>query len=311
MKEFIIDEVKNMDAIIEHEDYDALKECIIKTRKEVSEEYNNGRESLNEKIMLFLDHFRILVSEYVKKRNFSFLFGRHIGYMEGVNSVLENDIKSAYNAKIVSELKNLSSAHFDEIIRILYYEDAVRHGVLAEKVGVDKSTLTGIMDKLEKSEYIVSVRPGKFKYYYLSDSGKKYYIENQKKMIKPEDNIDIKLNDLLYSLSKTSDYDDKFDYVLDQLRKHKYKMDSEKSVKQPKPAKQTIQTKEQFSELLKKVYRNSNIRSADASANTIRFSSKFRVYLTANADHSSESDESLEDLEDESSILKSKEVLSH
>lgn len=64
--------------------------------------------------------------------------------------------------------------HLEDIVWILDNSTMVRHGVLAKQLGINKSTLTGIIKQIEDSGLINITPSGKYKYYSLSDSGKRF-----------------------------------------------------------------------------------------------------------------------------------------
>lgn len=81
--------------------------------------------------------------------------------MENLNAVISiiAKINTEANRLIVNELKKnsiegLVTSH-GEILNILFYEnDGVPMNVLSSKIGKDKSTLTALIKKLEKYEFI-------------------------------------------------------------------------------------------------------------------------------------------------------------
>lgn len=77
---------------------------------------------------------------------------------------------------------DLDTKYQDQIIEQLMEKEYVQHNELAQRLGISSSQLTVIMNKVEgKQQNIVSVsREGKFKYYCLTDMGRRYY-NNQHK----------------------------------------------------------------------------------------------------------------------------------
>ena len=102
--------------------------------------------------------------------NSHFILGRYVGYLDLLYKQLsykarEKAFIDEINCYSVSEIP-----HVNDIISTLYHEEGIRHGRLAEKVGIEKSTLTGIMDRLVNNKVVKFSRPGKYKYYYLTSN---------------------------------------------------------------------------------------------------------------------------------------------
>lgn len=71
--------------------------------------------------------------------------------------------------------------HFEDILFTIREQEGIRHGELAERVGIEKSTLTSIMERVIRSGTVIFSRPGKFKYYYLTEVGKRYCETHQQR----------------------------------------------------------------------------------------------------------------------------------
>lgn len=137
------------------------------------------------------------------KNRTSFFMGQFTGYMEALDEFnfiaerKENVVKSIESSKI----ENIP--HINDIIVTISKDEGIRHGSLAQQVGIEKSTLSGIMMKLEESGIVSSLRPGKFKYYYLTEVGKQYYQDHQKDMVRSA-NIDIVIEQLKSIISRSN-----------------------------------------------------------------------------------------------------------
>lgn len=109
-----------------------------------------------------------------------------IGYYSGILSVYQLYLAEHYKQAVVSEKLNSTFAetvpHFDEAISFIYKNEGVRHGKLAEALNIEKSTLSGIMDRIVEAGAATFSRPGKFKYYYLTPAGKAYYLNSRQRM---------------------------------------------------------------------------------------------------------------------------------
>ena len=109
--------------------------------------------------------------------------GYLIGYISGVLKAVE-EFTFSEEYKLERFMKESNSTliketpHIDEILETLSKTSEIRHGVLATKVGIDKSTLTPIMDKLGKLGLVSFSRIGNRKYYYLNALGKTYLNQN-------------------------------------------------------------------------------------------------------------------------------------
>ena len=109
--------------------------------------------------------------------------GYLIGYISGVLKAVE-EFTFSEEYKLEHFMKESNSTlikeipHIDEILEALCKTSEIRHGVLATKVGIDKSTLTPIMDKLGKLGLVSFSRIGNRKYYYLNALGKNYLNQN-------------------------------------------------------------------------------------------------------------------------------------
>lgn len=144
---------------------------------------------------------------YIKKeyyeQNIDFIFGKYVGELESICDRLNEKFEEAAINDAIYKNDVAEIPHVNDIISTIYHDEGIRHGVLAEKVGIDRSTLTGIMDKLVKKQIVIFSRPGKFKYYYLSKAGKKYYA-TKKYDLEANKNTEASLEQLLINISKES-----------------------------------------------------------------------------------------------------------
>lgn len=183
------------------------------------------KQSALEDLERELDLKRTLISFWAEKElvdeNPHFILGRYAGYLDLLYEQLSSKVKEkafidGINCCSVSEIP-----HVNDIISTLYHEEGIRHGRLAEKVGIEKSTLTGIMDRLVARKVVKFSRPGKYKYYYLTDIGIKYFDDNRKNL-EATTNLDALIEQLLLTLSKEeSDINGKIVKVISSLFKGK------------------------------------------------------------------------------------------
>lgn len=168
------------------------------------------------------------VKKKLVEKNVDFAFGRYIGYVDA----LYEQLAKAYKEKSFNdtlETYDISDIpHVNDIIITVKQEEGIRHGNLAEKVGIEKSTLSGIMDKLVEKGAIRFSRPGKYKYYYLTELGNSYY-EKNKMIIEAETDIDALTEQLLLALSKEDDANGKLLQIISALCKGKNVFEGYKS----------------------------------------------------------------------------------
>ena len=191
------------------------------------------KQSTLEELEKELDLKRDLISFWTEKalidEDPQFILGRYAGYLDLLYEQLSSEFeKKAFineiNCCSVSEIP-----HVNDIISTLYHEEGIRHGRLAEKVGIEKSTLSGIMDRLVSRKVVKFSRPGKYKYYYLTDIGIKYFEDNRKN-IEASTDLDALIEQLLLALSKEEyDINGKIVKVISSLFKGKNEYDGYQS----------------------------------------------------------------------------------
>ncbi len=107
-----------------------------------------------------------------EEENISFQIGR----LAGINMVFK---QMYFDNAQVTEARALcpDTKYADILIDTLADVPFMQHKQLADKLDISSSQLTQIMAKLDKSsfKFINSSKNGKFKYYSLSEIGKKYY----------------------------------------------------------------------------------------------------------------------------------------
>lgn len=114
-----------------------------------------------------------LVQKYTAEENIDYFAGVFIGLLYALEAHLFiHNLEEQAGTTLDATAKDIP--HFQEILYAIEAQDGIRHGKLAESVGIDRSTLTGIMDRIILSDAVIFSRPGKFKYYYLTELGKRY-----------------------------------------------------------------------------------------------------------------------------------------
>ncbi|MBE6741428.1 MAG: hypothetical protein E7570_03905 [Ruminococcaceae bacterium] len=130
-----------------------------------------------------------------------------VGRASGIIDILEQisntlvDYKNRLDSINDNDIKNIP--HIDNIIFNIANNEGVRHGKLSELTKIEKNNLSGLMKRIDKT-VVISVRQGKYKHYYLTDFGKKYY-ENNLKYKKTEANLDKLIEEMAITISTTED----------------------------------------------------------------------------------------------------------
>lgn len=100
----------------------------------------------------------------------------YMGLLSGVITAAEQKAWEEKEEEYYT-LTHADTKYYDMIFKELYPVDYMQHKVLAEKLSVTTSQLTNIMKRVANDEQhmIITSHQGKFKYYFLSELGKKYY----------------------------------------------------------------------------------------------------------------------------------------
>lgn len=225
-----------MENLVACEDY-ATAESRIQDDLNILREYlfSSKLEDLEEEI----ERKKASLSRLAKReqfgKNIHFLVGRYIGYLNALDdytsvAVRKKAFRDSINSYSISEIP-----HVNDIILTVMRNEGIRHGKLAECVGIEKSTLTGIMDRLVEKGAISFSRPGKYKYYYLTEIGRQYYEENRA-IIDAETDIDALTEQLLLALSKEEDINQKMVMVIRKIFEGKNAFEGYKSREHIEPA---------------------------------------------------------------------------
>ena len=89
------------------------------------------------------------------------------------NKLLQYETQSfdfEHDMKIIER----SHKHVGEVLQYLYKHMHVQHKTLRERFGIAASTLSDLMNALEKVECIEKLKCGKFTYYNLTNEGRRY-----------------------------------------------------------------------------------------------------------------------------------------
>lgn len=188
-------------------------------------------ESLQE----FVDLIKNTIFSCVKKNsiddNVYFAIGRYVGVLETLDIFLKEEIRKnrALTTVISEEAKSIP--HINDIISNIAKQPGIRHGQLAENVGIERNTLTPIMDRLFKNQLITFSRPGKYKFYYLTKAGELYnknYLANHNKF----ENINYLIEQLLIVLDNSSSPSEIVGKIMKAVYDGKHKFSGYKSKKE-------------------------------------------------------------------------------
>lgn len=129
-----------------------------------------------------------LVQRYTAQENIDYFAGVFIGLLYALEAhLLAHDLEE--RAGTVLDETAGEIPHFQEILYAIEAQEGIRHGKLAELISIDRSTLTGIMDRIVLSGAVIFSRPGKFKYYYLTELGKRYCSSHRRQHDLKQDKI--------------------------------------------------------------------------------------------------------------------------
>lgn len=160
----------------------------------------------------------------IKSENISFAIGRYYGILEAISGCVDDQVRKERALNEITVLDFEKIPHINDVVAIIASDPGIRHGELAKKVGIERNTLTSITDRLVEYDIITFSRPGKFKYYYLTELGKNYYEENLVH-IQEDMNIDFLIEQLLLVMSKSTTPDELAAKVVQSIiaGKHKFK----------------------------------------------------------------------------------------
>ncbi len=104
-----------------------------------------------------------------------------MGVLGGTTAAIQQ-LKENQNQIIEYRMLHLDTKYQDQIIEQLIDKDYVQHNQLAKNLKISTSQLSVIMNKFNaENQNVISVsRVGKYKYYCLTDMGKRYYHSKNK-----------------------------------------------------------------------------------------------------------------------------------
>lgn len=170
------------------------------------------------------------VRNEVDNDNIGFAIGRYAGIVEVFENIVVDAIRKENVIIRINESSLEEIPHIYDVILHVANNPGIRHGKLAEKVGIEKNTLTSIMDKLVDVDLITFSRPGKFKYYYLTQSGENYYNSNLEKF-NSNYSLDFLIEQMLLILSHSDKPSETVADIMKALYEGEYKFDGYKSKK--------------------------------------------------------------------------------
>lgn len=142
-----------------------------------------------DEISTMLKNLNRVLSYYIKFENTTgnihFSRGRLVGITEFLNCLLALYQKKKRNYENIEDISVAikTVSHGTDILELLSLSRGIQHKELSSAVGIDNSTLTGIMDKLINLQVVDYNKIGKFKFYYLTEIGQKYKYEMKSKQI--------------------------------------------------------------------------------------------------------------------------------
>lgn len=138
-----------------------------------------------------------LIQKYTYEKNIDYIFGCFVGMLTS----FKNQLTTEYKNQRADLIGQINVPHLEDILFAIEEQEGIRHGKLAEVIGVERSTLTGIMDRIVASGAVVFSRPGKYKFYYLTESGKEYCNKNRKRY-RPSKTIDVIVEELIELINR-------------------------------------------------------------------------------------------------------------
>lgn len=126
------------------------------------------------------------------------------GYTMALYSIMSRI--SEYKNKLI-DIKNINSSYVDDIVKVLYEKDVMKHSELSEYLHIKANNLTNIIKRIEKSsaDIFKTEKNGKYKIYYLTDNGIRY----AKKIISYEKNkrrTALQKTDTTWKMSRYEDF---------------------------------------------------------------------------------------------------------
>lgn len=168
----------NLEEAIDKADDMAFNNYIKSVESLYLEKYRSGAYEELAEIIKYQSRKAARCGAQQKRENpISYEMGRYIGVL----NLYQEVIREAYTQKNVEEamLVNMDSIpHLIDILGRINQKPGIQHARLAEVVGIDRSTLTGLMNRINETGLITYTRSGKFKYYELTVAGQKYFSEN-------------------------------------------------------------------------------------------------------------------------------------
>ena len=118
--------------------------------------------------------FAYINTKKIVDGNLDYILGTYIGYLQAMEEIAEINIRKENATKVVTEIGyDVVKKIFDMLINREY-------GLIETNIniaGIDKDNFERIMYLLVRENLIKYTRPGRYKFYYISEFGKKYYNE--------------------------------------------------------------------------------------------------------------------------------------
>ena len=118
--------------------------------------------------------FAYINTKNIVDGNLDYIVGTYVGYLQAMEEIARINIRKENATELVREIGyDIVKSVFDMLIDREYGLIETNINI----VGVDKNTQETILNLLFKENLIKYTRPGRYKFYYISEFGKKYYNE--------------------------------------------------------------------------------------------------------------------------------------
>lgn len=163
-------------AAYESDDYNAVSRYVSVAANELKSYYRNKDYQALKKSHDKLDHcFLFPRKEEETNASIGYMIGYICGILQSLEEFLISDEFEINSSLLEEKSADIESVpHVHEILKVLSTTDEVQHQSLADRIGIDKSTLTPIMERLNKLNLVSFSRIGKFKFYSVTSVGRAY-----------------------------------------------------------------------------------------------------------------------------------------
>ncbi|SDB68472.1 MarR family winged helix-turn-helix transcriptional regulator [Butyrivibrio sp. INlla16] len=177
----------------EREEYDTLLDYIDNNITSIIEQMDGDDIALKQSEKYGRAILKYFEKKYLGIKKFRVLYrlGELSGVIRACSHTSYENKRDEYvwseSNKALSKIKN-----FDKIVEMIYAHENITHQDLSRKLGMKASTLTESMKRIVESNFIDSLRVGRYKVYRLTDYGLRYAVnlkKNRKNVDKEKDRI--------------------------------------------------------------------------------------------------------------------------